>query len=438
MNLLTQISDLHFPADLPPTLLHVIQRFDRPLVADISAATREAVEQSGLLALAQPGDSVAVGVGSRGIASQPQVLRAVIERLREAGLEPFITPAMGSHAGATVEGQTEMLANLGVTPETVGAAVRATMEVTEIGRVPDGPAIYQDVVTAAADHVLLVNRVKPHTSFRSDIESGLAKMAVVGLGKQRGAAALHAGGPDWLTRHIAPAAKLYAERTNLRGGIALVENGYDETAEIVGLTVDEFGDARERELLQQAKSLMPSLPFSAIEVLALREIGKNISGTGMDTNIVGRVRIPRQSDESFGGPDIAIIAVLDLTEATHGNAYGIGLANVTTARVAEQVDWQAVYTNAGTSGMLGMWRAHLPVTMADDQRALQMAARGCGYPPESARWVFMENTLSLGEMWVSNSLRAEVEAHERLSIEGEVALEFGEDGAMRSPWSLPS
>ena len=156
----------------------------------------------------------------------------------------------------------------------------------------------------------------------------------------------------------------------------------------------------------------------------------------MDTNIVGRVRIPRQSDESFGGPDIAIIAVLDLTEATHGNAYGMGLANVTTARVAEQIDWRAVYTNAGTSGMLGMLRAHLPLTMADDRRALQMAARGCGHPSEQARWLFIENTLSLGELWVSDSLRAEVEAHERLSVKGEVALEFGEEGAMRSPWVL--
>lgn len=436
MNLFTQIPDLHFPAELPPTLLHITQRFDRPLVADIAAAARAAVEQSGLLALAQPGDSVAVGVGSRGIANQPQVLRAVIERLRAAKLEPFITPAMGSHAGATVDGQVEMLANLGVTRETVGAEVRATMAVQEIGRLPDGPAIFQDEITAAADHVLLVNRVKPHTSFRGDIESGLAKMAVVGLGKQRGAAALHAGGPDWLTHHIAPAAKIYAKQTNLRGGIALVENAYDETAEIVGLTVDEIGDARERALLERAKSLMPSLPFPEIEVLVLREIGKNISGTGMDTNIVGRVRVPRQNDDAFGGPDIAVIAVLDLTEATHGNAYGMGLANVTTARVAEQIDWQAVYTNAGTSGMLGMWRAHLPVTMADDQRALQMAARGCGHPAQTARWVFIENTLSLSEPWVSESLRAEVEAHERLSIEGEVALEFGEDGAMRKPWTL--
>ena len=436
MNLLTQILDLDFPAELPPTLLHIRQRFERPLVGDIPAAARAAVAQSGLLALAQPGDSVAVGVGSRGIANQPQILRAVVQRLREAELEPFITPAMGSHAGATVDGQVEMLANLGVTQESVGAEVRATMAVTEIGRLAEGPTLFQDEVTAAADHVLLVNRVKPHTSFRGEIESGLAKMAVVGLGKQRGAASLHAGGPAWLTRHIAPAAKLYAERTNLRGGIAIVENGYDETAEIVGLAAAEMGGAREEELLRRAKSLMPSLPFPEIEVLVLREIGKNISGTGMDTNIVGRVRIPRQSDEAFGGPDIAIIAVLDLTEATHGNAYGIGLANVTTARVAAPIDWQAVYTNAGTSGMLGMWRAHLPVTMADDRRALQMAARGCGHPAQTARWVLIENTLSLGELWVSPSLRGAVEAHERLSLEGEVALDFGEDGAMRSPWSL--
>jgi hypothetical protein len=435
MKLLEQIQSLDFPAPLPRTLLAVEQRFDAPRVADVAVATRKALEEGGLLERIAPGDSVAVGVGSRGIANLPVIVKAVIERLRAAGAEPFVVAAMGSHGGATPEGQRELLAGLDIIPESVGAGFRITMEVTQIGQVPEGPPLFQDVYSAAADHTLLISRVKPHTDFRGRLESGPAKMAVIGLGKRRGAEALHATGVPGFQRFLAPAARIYEVNTNLIGAVAILENAYDETAEIVGLPVSEIGTPKEEQLQKRAKMLMASLPFPEIDVLVVRQLGKNISGTGMDTNIIGRLLIPRQP-ENFGGPDVAIIAVLDLTEETHGNATGIGLADVTTARVAEQTDWVATYVNCITSASLGVQRASLPIVMANDHQALQVALRCCGEPQKTARIVFIRDTLTLDRLWVSPSLRPAVEAHPRLLMREEVPLGFSNRGIMTTPWQL--
>jgi hypothetical protein len=435
VQLLEQIKSLDFPAPLPPRLLLVEQRFGAERVEDIAMATRKALARSELLARMAPGDSVAVGVGSRGIANLALIVKTAVARLREAGLHPFIIPAMGSHAGATAAGQQMMLAELGVTEESVGAEIRSSMEVVQIGQVPEGPPLFQDALAAAADHTLLINRVKPHTAFRGRLESGLAKMAVIGLGKQHGAAIMHGLGVAGFQKFLAPASHIYENGTNLIGGLAIVENGYDETAEIVGFTASEIGGPKEEALLERAKALMPSIPFPEIEVLVVRQMGKNISGTGMDPNIVGRLMIPRQP-EDFGGPDIALITVLDLTETTHGNANGIGLANVTTARVVEKIDWHATYTNSLTAGILGMQRTSLPITMIGDQAALQIAVRNCGYPPEAARLVFIRDTLTLDRLWVSPNLRPEVEAQPRLSVIEEVPLSFTAEGVMNSPWQM--
>ena len=435
MKLLDQIGALHFEAPLPVRLLAVEQRFDAPRVADITRATREALERSELLHRIPGGATVAVGVGSRGVANIAAIARATVDRLREAGADPFIFPAMGSHGGATAAGQREILAELGVTEERMGAEIRATMEVKQIGQVPDGPPLFQDLYSAAADATLLLSRVKPHTDFRSHIESGPAKMAVIGLGKQHGAAMMHELATAGFQRFLAPAARVYEAQTNLVGALAIVENAYDQTAEIVGLHVSEIGGAPEARLLERAKALMASIPFGEVDVLVVQQLGKNISGTGMDTNIIGRLMIPRQP-EDFGGPDVAVIAVMDLTPETHGNASGLGLANVTTARVAAKVDWVATYTNALTAGIWGMHRSSLPITMADDRRALQAAVRGCGQPQASARMVLIRDTLTLDHLWVSPSLRAAVEAHPRLSIADESPLEFDAEGVMTSPWRL--
>jgi hypothetical protein len=309
------------------------------------------------------------------------------------------------------------------------------MEVKEIGRIPDGPPLYQGLDSAAADHAILVSRIKPHTDFRSHLESGPSKMCVIGWGKQHGAAIMHSGGGANFQKYLAPAARIYETNTNFVGAICPLENAYDGTAKIVGLTADKVGLAPEAKLLEEAKELMASLPFPEIDVLVVRDLGKNISGTGMDTNIISRLMIPRQP-EDFGKVDVAVITVLDLTEETHGNAAGIGLANVTTARVANKIDWYATYTNCITSGIFGMFRVALPITMPSDRAALEVALRGCARPWDGARMVFIRDTLTLDHIWVSPNLRQAVEEHPRLSIQEEAPLQFTADGVMRCPWAL--
>jgi hypothetical protein len=435
MKLLEQIQQLDFPADLPKSVLAVKQVFDAPQVADVYAAAQQALQESGILARMEPGATVAVGAGSRGIANLPQIVKATVDGLREAGMRPYVVPAMGSHGGATADGQKTMLAELGVTEASVGCEIRATMEVKEIGRIPDGPPLYQGLDSAAADHAILVSRIKPHTDFRSHLESGPSKMCVIGWGKQHGAAIMHSGGGANFQKYLAPAARIYETNTNFVGAICPLENAYDGTAKIVGLAADKVGLEPEAKLLEEAKELMASLPFPEIDVLVVRDLGKNISGTGMDTNIISRLMIPRQP-EDFGKVDVAVITVLDLTEETHGNAAGIGLANVTTARVANKIDWYATYTNCITSGIFGMFRVALPITMPSDRAALEVALRGCARPWDRARMVFIRDTLTLDHIWVSPNLRQAVEEHPRLSIQEEAPLQFTADGVMRCPWAL--
>jgi len=308
------------------------------------------------------------------------------------------------------------------------------MAVKEIGQLPDGPPLYQDANAAAADATLLVNRIKPHTDFHGALESGLAKMAVIGMGKDTGAQRIHVYGGRGFIRFLAPAARIYAANTNLVGGVALLENAFGETAAVHVLDVTEIGTAAETALLEQARALMPRLPFPAIDILVIKEIGKNFPGTGMDTNVVGRILIPRTPETHQ--PDVAVIAVLDIAAESHGNAAGIGLANVTTQRAVERIDWVATYTNSVTSGIFGMQRVGIPITMADDRRALEIALRGCGEPPAQARWVFINNTSKLRQCWASPSLRAEIAAQPHLRIVREAPLAFDAQGVMRSPWDL--
>ncbi len=435
MQLLKQIQELNFPAPLPERMLQVRQTFDTRKVDDLPGRVHEAWTESGIYGRMKPGAVVGVGVGSRGIANIPVLAKASVDWLRAHGFQPFVFPAMGSHGGATADGQKLMMAELGVTAQSVGCEIQATMEVQPIGEIEDGPVLFQGVESMAADHCVLISRIKPHTDFRGTLESGPSKMSVIGLGKQHGASVMHAGGGENFQKYLAPAARIYETETNLLGALCPIENAYDETARIEFLNDREIGTSREAELLVDAKERMASLPFEAIDILVVKEMGKNVSGTGMDTNVVSRLMIPRQP-EAFGAVDVGLIAVLDLTPETHGNVAGLGLANVTTARVAEKIDWVATYTNAITSGIFGMFRVHLPITMPADEQSLQVAIRGCAKPPEEARMVFIQNTLLVDEFYASPSLREEIEAHPRLSISGELPLSFSNVGVMASPWQL--
>jgi hypothetical protein len=435
MQLLDQIQHLRFPAQLPETLLEVHQTFDAPRVEDIDQTVRAALEDGGLLAKIKPGDSVAVGVGSRGIANIAKIARATVERLKAHGAQPFVVASMGSHGGGTAEGQREVLASMGVTEAYVGCEFRISMDVKEIGRIPNGPALHQDIHSAAADHTILCSRIKPHTDFHGKLESGPAKMEVIGLGKRHGAEMMHAYGTSGFQRFLAPAARVYEAHTNVRGALGIIENACEDTAKIVGLTAAQIGTEVEEKLLLEAKANMMSLPFKSMDLLVLRELGKNISGTGMDTNVIGRLVVNRQPEPE--GLDIGAIVLLDLTEATHGNASGIGLANVTTARCVRKIDFIATYTNAVTATTFGLKRSGIPITMADDRRAMEVAVRACGAEPGSdITFVFTRNTLTVEHLWVSPSLRAQVEAHPRLKIVGEVPLSFDENGTMTSPWQM--
>lgn len=386
-----------------PLFRRVRLEFARTQVEDIPAAVQQAVESMKDIAAKLAGKRIAITAGSRGISHIPEILAALIHCIRDCGGRPFVVPAMGSHGGGTAEGQREMLASLGVTEDAIGAPILSSMEVVEVGRLPNGMPVYLDRTAASADATVIVNRVKPHTDFIGDYESGLAKMATYGLGKISGADTLHRYGVEGLHDLMPQAARLVVQKAPVLFGLAIVENAYHEVARLSAVPPEGIAGLQERELLKEAYALMPSFPFDEIDVLIVEEMGKNISGVGMDPKVIGRVRV-------HGVPDLArcvirTIVVLNLTRETHGNASGIGLADVTTRHLVEQIDFRATYLNCLTSGITGIQRAFLPVVAPTDRAAVLTALRSCGrHDPRSARIVRIKNTLSLGEMDVSESL----------------------------------
>ncbi|MQA01844.1 MAG: DUF2088 domain-containing protein [Streptosporangiales bacterium] len=419
--------DVAFPAMLP-----VQQKVDAPQVADVAAATRAALEP--LRARVTAGMSVAITAGSRGIADKPAVVRAAGEWLRSVGAEPFVVPAMGSHGGATPEGQVELLGELGMTEQSVGMPIRATMDTARVGQVPGGPEVHLDAYAAEADGILAVNRVKAHTDFSGELESGVGKIVAIGLGKQRGAEGVHRFGPANLGTWIPRVARHLVDTGKVLGGLAILENAHDRAARIELLEPADIAGPGEAQLLLEAKQLMGRLPFDDIDVAVVDAMGKNVSGSGMDTNVIGRMMI-RGSPE-FEGPNIRNIAVLDLTDESHGNSVGVGLADFVPFRLMAKVDLRATYVNAMTSGLGGPQRAQLPITLPTDRDAVAAAILTCGRPDTAqARVVRMRSTLDLEDLLVSEALRDEVLANDRLTITGEPSpLAFGPDGRITG-WS---
>ncbi|GAA1557572.1 lactate racemase domain-containing protein [Kribbella lupini] len=385
---------------------------DLPLETDPYGAARAALDD--MPTVVAPGARIAVTAGSRGIRDLVPVVNAAVDWLRAAGAEPFVVPAMGSHGGATADGQREMLAGLGVTPESVGCPIEATMETVVIGKLDDGTPVHHDAIAAAADGVLLVNRVKPHTDFHGPVESGLAKILAIGLGNHRGAAALHAGGIPSLGGAIEAAARTVVAEGKIIGGLAILENAVDQTASVEFVPADGIGAAAENGLLQRAGSLMGRLPFDQLDVLVVDEMGKDKSGTGMDTNVIGRCWV--HGIPEFDSPQIAAITVHRLSEASHGNASGLGMADVIPARILEQIDLRASYVNALTSGAGGARRSRLPMVLEDDAAAVLAAATMSGRRDWSElRLARIRDTLSPHELLVSPALL--VEAGDRFDLE---------------------
>jgi hypothetical protein len=400
-----------------PRLARVRQRFEAPKLDDVEAAV--AGQLRILEGRVRPGMRIGITAGSRGIANIAAILRAAGEAVRRLGGQPFIVPAMGSHGGATAEGQTEVLAGYGVTRETTGMPVVSSMDVRQIGQLGDererGPAVYMSVTALEADGLIVCNRVKAHTDFRGPIESGLAKITAIGLGKHQGAKTIHAFGTRGLAHWLPQAARLMVRASNVLCGLAILENAYDGTAHVVAVPPAAIGAAGEAALLEEAKRLMASLPFDEIDVLIVDEMGKNVSGTGMDTNIIGRMMI--NGVPEFERPNVRIVVVLDLTNESHGNGAGIGLADVLTVRAAQKLDLRATYINGLTSGIGGVQRVKLPMYLPSDVDAICAGILSCGRgDAANARVVRIKNTLELAALDVSESLLAQARVHPRLEV----------------------
>jgi hypothetical protein len=410
-----------------PKMIRVRQTFPRPRVADIPKAVTETLGAAALRV--KPGDTVAVGAGSRGIANIDVIVGATVRWLKELGARPFVFPAMGSHGGGTSEGQLSVLEHYGITEATMGCPVRATMEVVQVGEALGLP-VWLDKLASDADWIGIVNRVKPHTDFKGSIESGLFKMMTIGLGKHKGAIQYHrANIHHGYETVITSVGREMLIKSRIGFGVGIVENGYDETALIEAFRPEDL-EAGERRLLKSAREWMARLPFSPIDVLIVEEMGKNISGSGMDTNVIGR---PSNPHEPFpNDPKILWIVTLDLTEESYGNAVGIGNADFTTRRLVEKIDMKPTLINAITACAPG--GAKVPATYDTDREAVETALSCIGLtPPDRARVIRIKNTLMLGEIEVSEAYAAEIAKRPDLTPIGDASpLPFDAAGRIAS------
>lgn len=408
-----------------PSLARVRQSIPQPRLADVPGTVRRLILESRLKERVKPGGTIAVGVGSRGITVIPTVAKAAVDALKEMGFRPFIVAAMGSHGGATPEGQRELLAGYGVTPEAMGVEVRTDMDTVVVGTSPIGLPIYFDKNAYEADGIVLLNRVKPHTDFHATFESGVLKMMVIGLGKRQGAEQVHKLGLRGMKEVLPAVGRHLIQHTKFALGLAILENADDVPAEIVPVDPDTILDV-EPGLLNRARELMARLPFDQIDVLVIGELGKNYSGAGIDPNVTGRLMIETQND--FERPVVTRMAVLDVSEESHGNIVGVGFADLTTERLVSKLDIDAFRINVLTSCCLE--RARIPITLPTDRDVFESALQTCWrIEPSQARLVIIPNTLELSTLWVSPALADEVKAHPHLELETDFApIPFSSDG----------
>ena len=410
-----------------PRMMCIRQHFDAPTLQDVTGAIRQELAKLPLSTRIRPGDSVALTVGSRGIANMALIIKTLVEELKAQGAKPFIVPAMGSHGGGTAEGQRAIIEAYGVTEDFTGAPINATMEVVQVGSIEDAIPVFFDKYAHEADHVAIVARIKPHTDFSGEIESGLHKMMLIGLGKHRGASLYHQAFAHYSFDHIVRSVgQTVIENCNILLGLAIVENQFDETALIKAVAPEEFLE-REKELLILAKKLIPRLPFQQVDLLIVDKIGKDVSGTGMDTNVIGRKDyLYPCSEEVF--PKVTRIYVRDLTGKTHGNATGIGIADYTHTRLVNKTDFDSTYINCLTGD--NPKSAAIPVHFNTDSKVLDVALKTVGYvQPENARVIRIRNTLDLKEIMVSEAYQAEMKGRDDLEIIKPVQeMSFGEDG----------
>jgi len=412
-----------------PKVVPVRQRFHSTRVADIPDRVAREVGRLDLSGRLKPGDSVAITAGSRGVANLAAITRSLAEEFKKRGARLFILPALGSHGGGTAEGQRGVLERYGITEASMGVPVRATMETLPIGESPEGVPVVLDRNALEADHIAVVNRIKPHTDFDAEIESGLTKMLAIGLGKHQGAIRYHrANKRHGYYRVLTGVAEVVRRRCSILLGLGIVENGYDQTGAIEAMTSDELFEV-EKRLLKVAKSWLARIPFDRGDLLLVDEMGKNVSGTGMDTNVIGR---RAGSGKPFAGaPRFSRIVVRDLTPESYGNAIGVGMADVVTRRLVDKIDTRPTYVNALTSTNLESVR--IPVTVDSDREALETAISTSGAPSgEDCRMVWIRNTLKLDRFVASEALLEEVEANRELQVLGNPGeLDFDAQGNLK-------
>jgi hypothetical protein len=394
-----------------PTMTRVRQRlYDRVLV-DLDSVVIRKVQQR-LEGRVRPGQRIAVAVGSRGVANVARIARGTVEAIRRVGGEPFVVPAMGSHGGATAEGQTEVLASLGVTEAFVRCPIRSSMDVVQIGTIEDGLPVYLDRHAAGAEGIVVINRVKKHTDFHGEIESGLMKMICIGLGKKAQAELVHAYGAAGLKRYVPLVTRFTLAHAPILLGVASLENGYEQTAEIHVFDAAEIEEG-EKRLLRKNKRTYPMLPLDELDLLIVDQIGKDVSGTGMDTNVIGRTRIAGVADPPR--PRIRTIVALTLTEVSHGNAVGVGLADLISRRLRDQIDDATMAVNVITSGFLE--RGKVPITLKSDRLAIETALSRL--PPEARarpRVARVLDTLHVAEFDASEAVLGELRGRPDVAV----------------------
>ncbi|KUK50197.1 MAG: Uncharacterized protein XD76_1544 [candidate division TA06 bacterium 32_111] len=392
-------------------LLKIKQQFDAKYLEDIPGEIKKEFYRIGLDKKIKPGMKIAITAGSRGIDRIVEILKSVIDEVKKVKGDPFIVTSMGSHGGATAEGQRRVLEHYGITEESMGVPIKATMETVEIDHLENGLPVHFDKIAYQADGVIAVNRAKVHTAFKGEIESGLHKILSVGLGNHRGASLVHYLGVKGLKHYMVEFAKVILNKAPIIGGFGILENGYDRTLEIKGAKPEEFAQV-DSELLKKCKKILPRLPVNKVDLLVVQEMGKNISGTGMDTNIVGGIK------DSKTEPEIKKILVLDLTKETQGNAIGIGIAHMVTKKLYQKIDFKSTYTNTITTTFLD--RARIPMIFASDQEAIETGLKTIwnlpGVPP---RIVIIRNTLKLDEMYVSRAIWEEIKGNQGISSIGD-------------------
>ena len=395
-----------------PKMYRVRQQFEDGRLEDVAGSVRQQIARADISELVKPGARVAVAVGSRGIRDLYTVVETVISSLREMGAEPFVVSAMGSHGGGTQEGQREVLAGYGITPENLGVPVVTDVDTVLLGHTPGGRPVWFDRTAYEADLVVPINRVKLHTDFVGPLQSGLCKMLVIGLGNHRGCSAVHEEAPERFAQAIEDAARIILEKAPVGFGVAILENAYDRTCHVEAVPARDL-IAREKELVLKARANMPCIMLPQADVIVCREIGKDVSGAGFDPNILGRSSVLKTFVLHI--PEYQKLVLTDVTKASHGNGIGVGLFDVITKRVAEQLDLEAMYANAIACNCLG--DAAVPCTVEDEDTAIRVALKCCrGIDRNNPKIIRIQNTLHLEYIEVSSALLDDVRRNPKLTL----------------------